>query len=72
MPFVPPDPETTRARFAPLQFALLDAGIDFRAPPAEPTTCCGRGCSGCVWEAWFAAAAYWCEQARELLARDRG
>ncbi|MGJ7566239.1 oxidoreductase-like domain-containing protein [Variovorax sp. GB1R11] len=44
--------------------ALLDAaGVPMRAPPPEPTTCCGRGCNGCVWEGWLAAVNYWRDEA---------
>ena len=32
-------------------------------PPPEPTSCCGRGCNGCVWEGYFAAMAYWRDEA---------
>ncbi len=49
--------------------ALLDAqGIMLRPPPPEPTTCCGRGCNGCVWEGWLAAVNYWRDKALLLLA----
>ena len=31
------------------------------------STCCGRGCNGCVWEGWLAAVAYWRDEASLLL-----
>nr|WP_328804842.1 oxidoreductase-like domain-containing protein [Noviherbaspirillum galbum] len=52
---------------AELQHKLDRLGIVFRDPPEEPTTCCGRGCNGCVWEGYLHAAGYWCEQARDLV-----
>ena len=57
----------TRSRFADLGRQLAAGGVVFRSPPPEPGTCCGKGCNGCVWESWFAAADYWCEQAAALL-----
>lgn len=59
--------DQARHRFATLAERLAAHGIAFRAPPPQPTTCCGRGCNGCVWESWYAAADYWCEQATALL-----
>lgn len=35
------------------------AGLSLRPPPPEPTSCCGRGCNGCVWEGYYAALVYW-------------
>lgn len=48
--------------------ALLSARrLIQRPPPPVPTTCCGRGCNGCVWQGYFEALRYWRDQARELL-----
>lgn len=49
-------------------FGRLDAlaqarGLVLRQPPPEPAGCCGRGCNGCVWEGFYAAAAFWQEDA---------
>jgi hypothetical protein len=50
-------------QFSRLQQRALDAGIALRRPPPDPTSCCGRGCNGCVWEGFYSAAAYWREEA---------
>ncbi len=52
---------------ADLSGQLTIQGILLREPPEEPTSCCGRGCNGCVWEGYMSAVAYWCEQARAAL-----
>jgi hypothetical protein len=62
------DLASARAMFTALQARALSEGITLREPPPEPTTCCGRGCNGCVWEGYYAAAQYWRDEALLLLA----
>lgn len=66
------DAASARERVQQLASRLRTEGASpFRAPPPEPTTCCGRGCNGCVWEGYFAAAAWWCEEAETMLRPHR-
>lgn len=60
--------QAVRTAIAQFQERLQEAGHDFRAPPEEPTSCCGRGCHGCVWEGYEAALTWWYEEGGELLA----
>ncbi|CAB5721421.1 Oxidoreductase-like protein, N-terminal [Delftia tsuruhatensis] len=43
------------------------AGITLRETPPQPTSCCGRGCNGCVWEGFYDAVLFWCEDAEQAL-----
>jgi hypothetical protein len=54
---------------AELSVQLEAQDILMRDPPEEPTSCCGRGCNGCVWEGYLNAVGYWCEQSRTALAK---
>ncbi|WP_249367910.1 oxidoreductase-like domain-containing protein [Acidovorax sp. NB1] len=57
------DGASAQAVFAALQQRAEALGITLRTPPPEPTTCCGRGCNGCVWEGFLDAADYWRQEA---------
>ncbi|WP_409997541.1 oxidoreductase-like domain-containing protein [Curvibacter sp. APW13] len=54
--------------FQGLQTLANARGVTLRPPPPHPTSCCGRGCNGCVWEGFLAAAAFWREDALAALA----
>jgi len=60
---LPASREDWQRHFSTVQQRALNAGIALRQPPPEPTSCCGRGCNGCVWEGFYSAANYWREQA---------
>lgn len=57
------DGASAQRMFQSLQLRATDAGITLRNPPPEPTTCCGRGCNGCVWEGFLDAAETWRQEA---------
>ena len=61
------DGPSAQTFFAEAQVLAVQCGVTLRTPPPEPTTCCGRGCNGCVWEGFFAAATFWREDALEAL-----
>ncbi len=60
---LPTSHDEALALFSALQQRAHDVGATLRTPPHAPTTCCGRGCNGCVWEAYYSAVAYWREEA---------
>ena len=67
MDFPLTDLASAQRMFAALQAQAQARGVALRQPPPEPTSCCGRGCNGCVWEGFFAAAAYWRDEALLIL-----
>ncbi|HEY0844221.1 MAG TPA: oxidoreductase-like domain-containing protein [Noviherbaspirillum sp.] len=67
---VPMNAAQARQWIADLGAQLAQREIFFRDPPEEPTTCCGRGCNGCVWEGYLHAVGYWCEQVRGILLKE--
>lgn len=58
---------TAQAVFTALQTEALAQGVTLREPPPAPTTCCGRGCNGCVWEGFYEALHHWRVDALDLL-----
>lgn len=65
------DLPTAHALIAHLRSRAQRAGFDLdtrlRPPPPEPTTCCGRGCNGCVWEGFYEALHHWRVDALALI-----
>ncbi len=62
------DLASAQAMFAALQAQAASKGVALRSPPPAPTSCCGRGCNGCVWEGYYEAVVYWRDEALLILA----
>ena len=62
------DREQAQQLIAATQARAARASVELRRPPPVPTTCCGRGCNGCVWEGYFDAVRWWLEDAEGALA----
>ena len=61
------DKESAQTMFRMLQGAAQAKGLSLRMPPQEPTSCCGKGCNGCVWEGYYEAVVYWRDEALLIL-----
>jgi hypothetical protein len=64
------DAQSARELITAGQQALQTQSDRFRPPPPEPTTCCGRGCNGCVWEGYVDAVEFWRTDLLDWLARE--
>lgn len=61
------DKDSAQTLFRILQDIARKQGHTLREPPTEPTTCCGKGCNGCVWEGYYDAVVYWRDEALLIL-----
>jgi hypothetical protein len=51
--------DAARLVFELINSIALQKKVTLKATPVEPTSCCGRGCDGCVWSAFVQAAEHW-------------
>ena len=63
---VPADQATAQALVLYFSAKLGAQGATLWPAPNPPTTCCGKGCNGCVWEGYYAALEHWLAEAKRL------
>jgi hypothetical protein len=67
MSALPNHRDAAQSIFSDVQQRAHQAGVALRELPPEPTTCCGRGCNGCVWGSYYEAVDYWRQEALLLI-----
>lgn len=63
MSWAPAERSEADALVAAVLARARQKGVELPAPPEVPTSCCGRGCSGCVWLFYFSEVSYWRDEA---------
>lgn len=59
--------DAARQVFELINSIAFERNLSLRPMPLEPTSCCGRGCEGCVWSSFVQAAEHWRAYALDLL-----
>ncbi|PXW93799.1 oxidoreductase family protein [Sphaerotilus hippei] len=63
MNWTPAERREAEALIEAVQARAARQGIELPAPPEVPVSCCGRGCTECVWSFYYSEVTYWRDEA---------